>query len=184
MLVTKKHLAGIHCASQDSTRYNMNAIHFADDGSIVSTDGHILSRIVPKDMKKRSVFSMTIDSVKDLIKKVQKKGSVAVLNVSDMTSTRVLDAAEFPYELVEDKFPNWRQVHKEPKESEITFEVCFSAHVLESLISSTRQFTGTTKGKDAPIKFSFINNQSPAFVTIEGKDSDDVMEFSVMPMRI
>lgn len=180
MKISKKHLAPIHCASKDETRYNLNSIHFADDGSIVATNGHMLGRVVPKDMEKRSPFMMALESVKELIKRSAKKP--VILNVEDSTPTRIFDELEFPYNLVADaEYPNWRAVHKEPKKSDVTFEIALSAHVLESMIAAARQFTGTSKGKAVPLKFTFTDNLSPAFVTVTDKVTGDVMEFSLMP---
>lgn len=199
MIVNKQRLAPLHCASTDSNRYNLNAIRFDADGSVVATNGHILARVVPCDAERRSdveSFSLELEAAKDLSRSVTKKGSVAVLDVEATNANGHVEFnggdRRFPKQGLE--YPPWQQVHKQPQSADVALEIGLGLPVLEQLVKTLRQFSGPgdkSGAKGVRLRFKADPKQpdradplQAVFVEAFDPESGDTLELSVMPMRL
>lgn len=199
MELNRKNLAPLHCASTDTTRLNLAALRFEEDGRTVATNGHTLALFIPgkepEADEKLEPFSLPADSLKDIVKEQRKRNPkdchVDVEATKGARVCRTFDpeplgsTSELPKLQDEDggNFPKWEAVM--PKEAP-HYSVNLSLHVLEQLIAAARQFSGTRKGEQQNVRFDFAESElNVVKVTCESKDdSEDRLEVIMMPCRL
>ncbi len=192
MKINHRNLAPIHCASRDSTRYNLNSIHFDEHGCTIGTNGHVLACVTPGDESKLEAFTVGLDSLESLQREQKKRNATAAELDVEATNdnghcriTSATGALEIPKLQPGDKefYPKWQQVLP-AAECDTDRVVVISAAVLEPIIAAARQFTETKRGQLLGLRFRFTDKEmGPFAVTVEYKHSDDRLEFAAMPMR-
>ena len=200
--LNRRTLSPLHCASSDSTRFNINSLHIEADGTTVATDGHIMAVVTPGAMgeigsEQLKPLQLDADALKALNKEQRKKNAPEA--TIDLESTnanghcRIETAGSGAVEIpkLDCNYPNWQQVvPTEPTH----YSVRISLHVLESMIATARQFTDTKKGhggtlgqdsKRSIVQFDFQEDSElkPIVVTTEDRDTGDTLKVVMMPCR-
>jgi DNA polymerase III sliding clamp (beta) subunit (PCNA family) len=193
MEINRRTLAPIYCASTDETRFTINSLHFAADGSTVATNKHILARCVPKTSIGHELqpFTLWADTLAELQREQMKARAIPAKLDIDATNgngyarvTGVSGAREIPK--LDGDFPDWRHAH--PKETpDHKHRVLISLANLEKIVAAGRQFTASKKGETIVAAFEFTDEHfsgnlgGPIRAEIRDCESGDVLEFSVMP---
>lgn len=194
-------LSPLHCASADSTRYQINSLRIEADGTTIATNGHIMAVVTPgkplEGSEQLEPFTLEADHLKTLNKEQRKRNTPEATIDLEATNenghcrieTPGSGAVEIPK--LQCEYPDWRQVQpSEPPH----YSVRISLHVLESMIATARQFTDTKKGNGGAfgtagaksiVQFDFQEDceLKPIVVTTEDKTSGDTLKVVMMPCR-
>lgn len=189
MEISHKSLAPIHCASTDSKRLHINALHFDKEGQTVATDGHILAVAIPATPTPLEPFDIEVAQLADINREQRKKRSDPMTLDADETNANGhahIRSGTFGtvHQLSKANlaFPDWRMVHKDSFDTH--HEVGISAAVLEAMIATVRQYTQTRKGDGQCIRFQFPESNLDCMrATVEDADGGR-LEISFMPMRL
>lgn len=195
MKINHRTLAPLHCASTDETRFNLNALHFTAEGETIGTNGHLLARFRPASAYQDSgcpeLEPFTVDrfSIEPLAKEQRRKWQEpCTLDVEETNANghaRFTDTASGSQETpkLDCEYPNWKQVLA--KSDSEDREIGISLAVLEPLIAAARQFSETRKGGGQCVRFCIPkDNLKPFTATVLHEDSGDILEFTLMPMRL
>lgn len=195
-------LAPIHCASKDSSRFNINSLHVEADGTTVATDGHIMAVVTPasplEGVNQLEPFTLEAEHLKNLNKDQRKKNAPGNWIDTQATNTNghcrletISGAGAVEIPKLDCTYPAWKQVlPTDPTH----YTVRISLHVLEAMIATARQFTDTKKGhggtlgmdaKRSIVRFDFQEDSEckPIVVTTEDRDSGDTLKVVMMPCR-
>ena len=197
--LNRRTLSPLHCASNDSTRFNINTLHVEADGKTIATDGHIMAVVTPgkplEGSDRLEPFTLEADHLKALNKEQRKKNAPEATIDLEATNanghcrieTAGSGAVEIPKQTL--GYPNWQAVvPTEPTH----YSVRISLHVLESMIATSRQFTDTKKGQGGGlggsksiVQFDFQEDSElkPIVVTTEDRDTGDTLKVVMMPCR-
>ena len=196
-------LSVLHAASDDPTRYNINSVHFNEQGATVATDGHIMVMVTPKEPVKVEPFTVERDALEPIAKEVKRAkkggGNIRLEDPANEGAPRTGPTVPFiattkavvgPVELarVESDYPAYRQVIPE-LDSKNSISISISLHVLEKFIAIARQYTDTRKGEECPIHFRFLANgeveeEGLSAFTADASDDDSTLLMVGMPFRI
>lgn len=189
--LNRRTLSPLHCASADATRYSINSLHIEADGTTIATDGHLMAVVTPASPLEGSSqlepFTLEADHLKALNKEQRKKNApdatidLEATNANGHCRIEIPGAGAVEIPKLAFDYPDWRQVQtSEPPE----FSVCISLIVLEQMIATARQFTDTTKGKTAVMRFDFPKESElkPFTATHEHPDGD-TLKVTMMPCR-
>ena len=196
-------LSVIHAASDDPSRYNINSVHFNEQGATVATDGHMLAIVTPKETIKVEPFMVEIGALEPIAKEVKRArktgGNIALENSANGGVSRTGPTVPFvattkavvgPVDLarVEGEYPDYHQVIPE-LDNVNSISIGISLAVLETFIAIARQYTGTRKGEECPLHFRFLANGEPeeeglSAFTAEVSDDDSTLLLVGMPCRL
>ncbi len=189
--LNRRSLAPIHCASKGSSRSNINSLHFEADGTTVATDGHLMAVVTPatplEGVNQLEPFQLDVDALQALNKEQRKRFATEATIDREATNanghcrieTPGAGAVEIPK--LDCNYPDWKQVQvTDPTQ----YSVTIGLPVLEQMIATARQFTGTTKGQRAMVRFDFQEDceLKPFTVTHEHADGD-TLTVTMMPGR-
>ena len=205
--LNRRTLSPLHCASSDSTRFNINSLRVEADGTTIATNGHLMAVVTPgkplEGSEQLEPFTLEADHLKNLNKDQRKKN--APDNWIDTQATNAnghcrletisgAGAVEIPK--LQCEYPNWKQIQPT---GEPHYSVRISLHVLEQMIATARQFTDTKKGQGGTfgteasksiMQFDFrsdglggATHMHPIVVTTEDKVSGDSLYVAMMPCR-
>ena len=158
MKITARTLAPIHCASKDPLRYNINVVHFAKDGTTSATNGHVLARVAPDEVTEPiGSFSIEAKKLSDLNRELKvNTAEPAELDIDKATSP---GCVRFESEMgvrettkADVNFPSTDKI-TEPTDSYP--ELMLNLAVLECIVATARQYSGTTKGREQAVTFRF-----------------------------
>ena len=199
--LNRRSLAPIHCASTDKSREHLTTLHFEPDGTTVATNGHVMAVVTPGEPLHESQhlnpFELNVGDLAPILKEQRKKNATPA-DVNRLKTnthehcridTGMGSAVEIPK--VQCTYPDWKQVL--PTDPTY-YSVRISLHVLESMIASARQFTGTRKGeggmfgvegRKSIVQFDFHEDTEckPFTVTAKDKDSGDTLKVVMMPCK-
>lgn len=203
--ITRERLAVLHAASDDPTRYNLNAVRFEADGTLVATNGNILAVSKPGEEAegiKLDPFQISVEDAKRCSKEAG-TGKYAVGITVDEHSTNDVPTSDpdekdslvgwgksggLKCEKVRCDYPNWENVTNQPKLPEADkpghHRVGISLAVLEKLVAIGRQASKTKRGEGKCVEFSFPENpDSMLTATIPGEEAEGLTVY-LMPMRL
>jgi hypothetical protein len=205
--ITRERLAVLHAASTDETRFNINAVRFEADGTLVATDGHILavSKLPAGErdlVAKLEPFQIGLEDARSASKLAGtgKNSSGLTLDIDatnesgragrvSVTGRRKSEWVPESYEKADTDYPNWEQVTApkrkvDHKDVPGFHRVGLSLAVLESLVAIGRQATKTHKGETQTVEFSFPENpDAMVTATLPGEHAEG-LEVHLMPMRL
>lgn len=192
MDLTYAMLAPLHAASNDSTRYQLNGVHFEADGTIVATDGCMLAAVVPAQapesvdgVEALEPFTMGAADAKRVSAELRKhkgNGPAGTLNVSatnkNPTARIITGSTTFAGEKVEaSDFPDWRKVLPDPGDAVVT--VGLNVALLERACKIAKQYGAKTfkvsigDGDLKPVRFDATN-----------PDESSELVMAIMPFRL
>lgn len=102
--------------SYEPTRYNLQGVHFNEDGSIVATDGHRLGLLkfafdTTAESESISNYGFTIEFDKNLLKVLKQQKDKTLEIVVEGCSVKIIcDNLILNAHLVDGNFPEWRKV--------------------------------------------------------------------------
>ena len=197
--LNRRTLSPLHCASSDSTRFNINSLHVEANGTTIATDGHILAVVTPGTPleigDELTPFTLEADHLKALNKEQRKRtapeATIALESTNANGHCRIETAGSGAVEIpkLDCTYPDWKQVlPTDPTH----YTVRISLHVLESMIATARQFTDTKKGQGGAfgtagaksiVQFDFQEDSDckPIVVTTEDRDTGDTLKVVMMP---
>ena len=208
-LYSRSQLSVRHAASKDETRFNMNGIHFREDGTVEATDGHMAARVkvetppaegyphvadlTPTD-EPLVPFILPIKAAEAVVRAIPRKQANPVLEhaVLDVAETNGNESARFVTSdldtttpmlanKIDGKFPDTDQIFPS-----ITGDPSFSLNVglLERACKIAKEFA---KG-DRVTCLRFYPANEDASVSPIGirvvSEAHGELEIVVMPMRL
>ncbi len=195
--INRRSLAPLHCASTDSTHFNINALHFTEEGQTIGTDGHLMAVFTPpappQAPDRLQPFTLEAEHLKALNKEQRKR--FAPLAEIDRLATnanghcRIETAGSGAVEIpkLQGTYPDWKQVIPSDPPA---FAVHLSLEILEKMIATVRQFTETRKGEACPVRLDFQEAEEngeclrPVVVTRDHANEDgDTLRVIMMPCR-
>lgn len=185
MKIDRKTLAPLNCASKENY-HNLNSLHFDESGVTVGTNGHVLAYVEPSESITIKPFTLDASSLVNLQREQKKSKAIpAELNVDTTdegnfvqitTSTGCIELTK-----TDGEYPNWKQVLP-PEPCDTDYEIEIDALVLESILATVRQFTGTNKSQKAYISFRFTANDLKPFAA-EVTSDGQILKFAAMPLK-
>jgi len=202
---TTESLSVVHAASDDATRYNINSVHFTEDGSTVATDGHMLAKVTPEKPVKVQPFTVELGGLVPVAKEVKRArksgGHLSLENPEDigapgygvtvpfLAATKSV-TGKVQLARVDGDYPNYRQMIPALDDSN-SLSVGVSLSVLERMVAIAREFTDTRKGATTALHLRIPtdpNSHSTGCLlspfTAETKSDDLNLLLVGMPMRI
>ena len=202
---TTESLSVIHAASDDATKYNINSVHFTEDGSTVATDGHMLAKVTPEKPVKVEPFTVELKGLAPVAKEVKRArkagGHLSLENPEDIgapgwgatipfTAATKSVTGEVQIPRVDGDYPAYGQVIPQ-LDSSNSLSVGVSLSVLERMVAIAREFTGTRKGETTAIHLRIPTDPNShntgcllSPFTAETKSDDLNLLLVGMPMRI
>lgn len=181
------------------------ALHFAEDGSVIATNGHIVAIASSEErtadiangevIKPFTIEKGAADSFLAQVKKMTRKdGSGAGLDL-DATNENgharfetMGGAVELPKR--DGDYVDWQAVASPEVSSAPDRQLGISLAVLENIVAVARQFSQTSKGKGQCVKFSFSDCSDGQALSLKpftvecDKGDGRTLKIIAMPMRL
>lgn len=146
MKFTKAQLTAVlMAASKDTTRYNLNGVHFEAE-RMVATDGHRLHIVDGDKTPLDAPVTIAYESCKRIIKAMGAKDTAQIVKASELEGTAVIHVSsgvELTCEVIAGDYCDYRQVVPEKSDTKKRFIV--NARYLRDLCDAAIKAEGMSK---------------------------------------